>query len=152
MARTGHRSSTTIAKYRRVNEGNSGASSSALTLASPVSSQPFQPTQEDMDEILKIIESFQDDDFEEDVPIEQTAPILTTSTTEPDQSFNIGLTQLLDPIPLNNAASTTTTTTRCNCNCACHSVEKKDASTETTISFPHGVGFKIETSQIFSGN
>ena len=63
MKRTGHRSSTTIAAYRRVNEANGEKAS--IALGSTVGCDQRQEDI-DMEEISQILSTFTDDDWDWD--------------------------------------------------------------------------------------
>jgi hypothetical protein len=74
MNRTGHRCSTTIAKYRRINERNAAAASNALTLTSQTTTETTESDLrgERTDQILtekedieRILSTMSDEDFDE---------------------------------------------------------------------------------------
>ena len=98
MARTGHRSSTTIAKYRRVNDANCGATSQALCIT-PQSHTSTTAENHEMNEIMEILNTLDDDDFD-DVP--------DIDTTPSRSGFDLGVTQLITAATTYQDASTQT--------------------------------------------
>ena len=72
MNRTGHRSSTTIAKYRRINETNAAAASSALTIGGRRQA------------VQQVLPS--------SVPVTHT---MSSSTSSPMPAFDMGISQLI---------------------------------------------------------
>jgi hypothetical protein len=94
MNRTGHRSSTTIANYRRVNESNAGAASTALATTSNDSSK----IDEQNAELVKFLESLTDADFEDLDDNEEKDTKEKDSATEAQipPRFDLSISQMMD--------------------------------------------------------